>query len=525
MAKVTRIVKAVKDNEERQIITGLIVDTGFSRQIIPIMHLEYFKTPFAKTVAQWCSDYWEEYQDCPKEAIKDIYQSKKRNNEIEEDEADLISIFLESISDEYERTDKRPTQYMSNNAEKYFKKRSLEILKQDLSTHLSAGDIEQAEASLSGYALPELECGEGAINPFTNEDAIRSAFESSVDPLFTVPGALGISINDLLIRGGFVGIMGPEKRGKSWWLMYLARMAARAGRNVVHFVVGDMTQNQVVVRHHIMNTRRSNKPKYCYPRLIPILDCLYNQTGECKSEDRLGDDIVATTTTDEFDRKTIICKEYKDADYHIPCTECYKDKELKKNFKGAHWWRESEQVEPLDWKDAFEYGQKFAQNNMPGKHFKLSCHVRQEINVKGIRQLLKKWEAEEGFIADVIVLDYADNLGAEHGKNEFRHQQNDTWGALRGISQEIDCLVITATQADAASYDAKVITEKNFSEDKRKYSHVTGIITLNQTKKEKRAGVMRIGKLFVREDDIDTNELVTVLQNLAAGQPVTGSYF
>lgn len=524
---VKRIVRIEKDIEERQIIIGLITDLSFARQIIPILKLEYFKTSFTKTIAQWILIYFEEYQDIPLSVIKDIFESKKRNNEISEDEIDLIQQFLESISDEFENTDKKPTEYLARNAEQYFKKRNLELLKQDLSSLLSIGDIDQAELVISNYKHVEREIGGSCINPFTNETAIREAFDHVSTPLFTLPGALGDSINDLMVRGGFIGIMGPEKRGKSWWLQYFARRAAMSSCNVVHFVIGDMTQNQVIVRQHIMNTGVSNKAKYCTGRHpIPVLDCRWNQTGDCHMSERVGEGSIGSMIKTDKGGTFLKVKSFEEAEYHMPCIECYRDSTLKKNWKGAVWWREGVVKDPLDWRAALKEGQKFVSKRMPGKHFKLSCHARQELNVKkGIIPLLKKWEREEGFIADVIVLDYADNMGSEDGRKEFRHQQNDTWGALRAISTEYDNLVITATQADAASYDVKTLKEKNFSEDKRKYSHVTGILTLNQDHEEKKKGIMRIGKLFVREDEVDTSSLVTVLQNLAAGQPCIGSFF
>jgi len=114
---------------------------------------------------------------------------------------------------------------------------------------------------------------------------------------------------------------------------------------------------------------------------------------------------------------------------------------------------------------------------------------------------------------------------------EFRHQQNEIWKALRGLSQErrkgIQPLIITATQADANSYDRDLLRLKNFSEDKRKYSHVTAMYGLNQDPhgREKKIGIMRINELVLREGAFDDNRVVYILQNLKRGQPYLGSYF
>ena len=129
---------------------------------------------------------------------------------------------------------------------------------------------------------------------------------------------------------------------------------------------------------------------------------------------------------------------------------------------------------------------------------KLSCWPNDTINVSGIRDELSLLE-REGWVADVIVIDYADILAPPAGVTEFRHQQNKTWQQLRSLSQEKHALVITATQSDAKSYEVRTVTRKNFSEDKRKMAHATGIIGLNQQPAEKDQGVMRLNWVVRRD--------------------------
>ncbi|MBT9138972.1 MAG: hypothetical protein DDT31_01552 [Syntrophomonadaceae bacterium] len=125
----------------------------------------------------------------------------------------------------------------------------------------------------------------------------------------------------------------------------------------------------------------------------------------------------------------------------------------------------------------------------------------------------------DDFAPDVIVIDYADILASDY-KGEFRHQENEKWKALRRLSQSRKCLVITATQTDTDAYKKKSITLDNFSEDKRKYAHVTGMLTLNQTPEEKEAGTMRLNWLLLRDGEFGGNNEVTVAQALRIGQPM-----
>jgi hypothetical protein len=59
--------------------------------------------------------------------------------------------------------------------------------------------------------------------------------------------------------------------------------------------------------------------------------------------------------------------------------------------------------------------------------------------------------------------------------------------------------VVTATQTAARGYDAITQSQKHFSEDKRKLAHVTGMVGLNQTVKEKEKGIMRLNWIELRE--------------------------
>ena len=51
---------------------------------------------------------------------------------------------------------------------------------------------------------------------------------------------------------------------------------------------------------------------------------------------------------------------------------------------------------------------------------------------------------------------------------------------LRSIAMEFNCCIITATQSDSGAYSQLRQGRGNFSEDKRKASHVSALIGLNK---------------------------------------------
>ena len=124
----------------------------------------------------------------------------------------------------------------------------------------------------------------------------------------------------------------------------------------------------------------------------------------------------------------------------------------------------------------------------------------------------------------MIVIDYADILAMNDAKDE-RGQINETWKALRTLSQVFHCLVVTATQADAKSYDTDTMSMANFSEDKRKFAHVTGMFGINQTPPEKNKQLYRLNWLVLRESEFDVNKTVHVASCLKIANPAVCSCF
>lgn len=498
---------------ERQIITGMIVSDRFLRDVQNIYDPELMTVPFAKIIAGWCLQYWRRYEKAPARDIQKIYHSEKQKGAVE-DQADLIKDFLQSLSEEYEHAEMFNAEYALDQAERKFKERSLQLLSEDIEALLTKGQPEEAEALLSAYKRVERPKSMG-IEPLADEEAIRQALERRQDDiLFRLPGTLGRFLGPIE-RDTFTAIMAPEKRGKSWWLDELAMRGLRARCNVALFDMGDMSQPQRIRRIHTYNTHCNPKRPDGWKVGVPVLDCLHNQRDTCEREERACDFGVQSFVEGEWNKK-----DYREEPEYVPCTVCQKDNW--KEYKGEVWYKLFV-MKSIGWREVIEASEKTLRRAR-GARFKLSCHPNRTMNIKGIEALLDYWEQQEGFVPDLIVIDYADIMAPEDTRQEFRHQENERWQAMRALSQKRHCAVITATQTDAASYSQESIREKNYSEDKRKYGHVTAIWTLNQTPREKDQGIMRIGKMFVREDDFDVRKHVKVLQCFDIGRAYLGSF-
>jgi len=154
-------------------------------------------------------------------------------------------------------------------------------------------------------------------------------------------------------------------------------------------------------------------------------------------------------------------------------------------------------------------------------HVMFSCHPNTSVNVSDISGILDGWAIQRNFVPDIIVIDYPDILAPEPGCGHMttKDRTNETWKALRKLSQQKHCLVVVPTQADAASYNVELLGPENFTDDRRKLDHPTGVFGLNQTKEEKAQGIMRLNWINLREDEFATDRCLYVGQQLKLGRP------
>jgi len=507
--------KKVSGDIERKIITGMIVSDEFLRDIIPIWNPSLLEVPFVRTVGDWCREHWEKYQKAPGESVGDIFKSKVRRKKLPPADHGIVEDFLEELSEEFLREGKFNAQYWLDEAEKYLDGQALKMLAEDVEAHISGGDLDEAREKVVSYREVRRPTSH-AINPFDNPSLMERAFEEAQEPLFTLPGDLGRFMNPMLVRESLIGIMAPEKRGKTFILTELGIHAARGGCNVAFFAVGDMTETQMLRRIAVRTTGKNYMPQYCGKTLAPVLDCKWNQLNTCKMEERPVDFGILEKKDGKWRRAEYDSDE---ADGYMPCTHCRKAKPHK--WAGAHWWAEKE-IKRLTFGHAEAAGKQFMKRH--GDRWRLFVYEARELTSSLIQADLEQL-SEGGFVPDVVIIDYADNMGPEDPRTqEIRHRQNETWMALSALRKRWHACFITATQTDAASYDVQDITMANFSEDKRKLSHVTAMLAINQTRNEKKEGVCRIGMVVAREMEFHIDRQVKILQCLRSGRAILGSY-
>lgn len=466
-------IERIQGNEERRILTAMIVDDLSLGRITTKWEKGMFQSKWADVVGGWCVQHHRSYGKAPRQDLQGLFESWAAEAR-DKDTVALVEKFLVSLDRDYAATAKDiNSDYVVDLAAKHFTRVKLAKMIESAQADLDEGKLDAATARVSQFGSVELGAG-AAIDVMGSETAIQAAFEEAAEDLIEYPGALGRFFRGQLTRDAFIAFLAPEKRGKTFWLMDMAWRGMLQRRKVAFFSAGDMSERQMMRR---ILTRAARHP--------------------------------------------IRSKEWP-LEIHFPKKMRRIDKKIEVK------WEKKVFEKPLDWRSALKACQNVIANKVKGRdYFRLATYPNSTLSVKGIEAQILLWE-KEGWMPDVVIVDYADILdedAAAPGQSESRHKINASWKQQRALSQKYHILYVTATQANAASNDQELMHRNNFSEDKRKLAHVTGMLGINQTNEEKEQGVYRLNWLALREGEYTEGQTVAVASCLALGMPAVISCF
>lgn len=461
-------------SDARRILIGMIVNDRVLSRLASQWNgsVGLFSSKYANLIANWSIEHYRRYNKAPGRLIQSIYQSwSEKQRELGNDSTvEMVERLLETMQREHKSLGEVNVDYTIDLAGRHFNRVKLEQLVENVQGELGVGEVQKAEAVLTQHRRVELGVGAG-IDPLRNMEAIQQAFAERRESLIQYDDDLGRFFGDALERDGFVAFIGSAKRGKSFWLLDMAWRAMEQRRRVAFFEVGDMSQNQILRRFMCRAAAR--------PLRAEVVKKPVELKRPAKSEPRIR----------------------------------YQSKSFDHGLRWREAWHACERVV------------RMTRSKRP--LLRLSCHPNLSISVSGIEGILAGWEQEDnrGWTPDIIVIDYADILAPDHASKEVRDQINDTWRKLRALSQKLHCLVLTATQADAGSYKAHLLRRQNFSEDRRKHDHVTGMIGISVTDEEKGKGLCRLNWIDLREGDFTESKVLYVAGCLQLANPAMLSCF
>ena len=507
--------QTITDSSDMLMLTGAITSKEYLSEIerLKAARPELIQSKTTSRVFNWCWTFWTKFHEPPKRHIEDIFRAEIRGGKIPDEQIQAITTILERASDLYESGDQFNVPYAVQETLRSQESARLQMLADEIQSNLLSGNLAGAQEGIAEYNKGfSSTAPDQLVNPYLDEDAVYDAFNEGTDPLFTLPGEIGRMLNEHFIPGGLVMFQAPEKRGKTHWCNELAKWACWSNCPTAYIAVGDMTRRQMTRRFHVNLSGRHYNPKYCGEMLQPCLDCERCQMASCRKRTStgLGYDIMENGL--QF---KLALEGYRPCDEAKYCKECIP----------TMWWVKVPAVKPLNWAEGLECANDFA-FLVGGLKIGLASYPSESESVASISQKIRVWEQFNGWSPRVLILDYPDVMGKEpEAPQDVRHQINSTWKALRRLSMEREMLIIVPTQSDIEGHTVTSQSVRNFSENKSKFAHVTAAFAMNQTPEEKAQGILRVGNLgIVREGDGRTDTETVVLQNLARGRVILGSY-
>jgi len=441
--------RILSGEEDRLLLGSLVKNKAVCARISSQWDGELFGSEEANLIASWCVDFFNRYNESPNGQLELIFKdwAEKRNppKELVKALADL----LEGLKD----VDGAATDYVLDLAGKYFNKVRIERELREASFLLENGDIDEAYSRLIN--LKKVELGAGSTLKLTEDyDVWRRAFEDDRrEPLVIYPGILEEFLSKWFVRDSLYSFMGPDKSGKSMWLLDLAYRAVKARRRVAYFELGDLGEQGVIERLAVRCTG------------IPL---------DFPEGGRIRWPVGFEPVEGGVDVLTV-------------------EKEVKRVLSPGL---------------AFKTFRKLTRGM---DLFRLSCHSNSTLSLSGLRGFLCNW-ARDGWLPDVVVIDYADILALPGGKDVL-DQIDVVWKGLRQVSQDFHCLVVTATQSNASAYrigSRELLGKKHFSGRKTKLAHVSGMIGINVSSDDKENCVTRLNWVVRRSGRFQESRYVVV---------------
>lgn len=491
--------RTINRDLEKQILISLITSTPVLKGVAPIFDPKLFKLELSKKIGQWIRGYYETYGAAPGRDIQAIFNQEKASLQPEVEEQ--VEEFLTALSEEFIQSPPNET-FMLDEAKKFFKMHKLENIALNVQAVVeSNGRLEDAEALLSSYNKEIADVARW-VKPLDDPEYINTVFEESEDVLYELPGDLGRFLGPIE-REFLIGIMGPMKRGKTWWLMEFAFHALSYRRRVAYISL-EMSDKKCSRRFYQRLTATTQEEEDS-PTTYSLLDCKYNQINQCNKTGRTC--------------RVPLPTENNPSPTYMPCTICNGvDPDYEVAYYKTSIIRPGINI-PITQRAASSFLRQYGRN-----HFRAISYPPFTCNLKTINQDLDVL-VSDGFIPDVVVIDYADILAPETMRGEVRHQIDDTWKSLKRMAAERKINVVTATQGNRASLAKDIIEQTDTSEDIRKLAHPDIFFALSQSRKEKQMNALRLNILAHRWRHFDPYHNLMVTYNFDVGQPMLDTSF
>lgn len=433
--------EVIKTLDEKDFVTSLIMSDKCCQTLLPYTKLTYFDIDYSRTIVSWVMEYYKKFKNAPKQDITSVYRT--HCDEIQ-DEAlkELILNYIQELGKTEIQINNED--YLIDKGKDFIDYKALKIYTQELNACLETRSMDKARKIQEEYKkISTAEINECDLMDLGDKEIIENALAQEEEVLFTLPGAMNDVFGNIH-RNDYILLLAPPKRGKSWLLQKIAIEALKQRLNVV-FVSMEMTREEVIQR--MWKTLWGTESG-----LIP--DGIYET---CR--------FVEDTSEEGKYRCELIDVNVKNKGKSVAALQ----KRLRVN------------------------------NGYMG-HLRVIAYPAYGASVQQITNRIEEL-AEDGFVTDVLLIDYQDITLPIGGGSEERNQLNLISKHLRGFSMKFHCATISASQTNRMGLSASQVTGESIAEDFRKLSHVTSMVSMEQTPKMRKQHLMRLRNIAMRNGE------------------------
>ena len=369
--------QVISNLDERDFVTSLIMSDKCCQVLLPYVKLIYFDVDYARTVISWVIEYYKKFKQAPKENITSLYRT--HCDEIQ-DEAlkELVLNYIQELGKNENTINNED--YLLDRSKDFLDYKALKIYTEELNACLETRSMDKARKVQSDYKkVNTVELNEVSLLSLSDKTIIENALTQEEEILFTLPEALNRVFGNIH-RNDFIAILAPPKRGKSFALQYLAIQALKQRLNVI-FVSMEMTREEVVQRmwKALWGTESGL-----------IKDGMYETSR-----------FVEDTSEEGKYRSELV------------------DVNVKNKAKS---------VQSLQ--------KRLRANNAYTGDIRIIAYPRFSASVRQITDRIDEL-INDGFIPDVVVIDYADITTPIGGGSELRNQIDEIWKYLGGYATKL----------------------------------------------------------------------------------------
>lgn len=444
---------------QENFITLLCYDDLNCALIRNLIEPEFWGGPF-KVIAPRIYEYIDRYKKAPKDHIADLMADKLENKKNPR-EATLYEDILMSIHGQSENVN---APYVMGQLENFIKRQSLRTIAVDLAKALQRDtddSLEEAEKLISASRHQVASVFDPGLR-LSNRDRVLDFLDQGNHCFPT-------GIPELDKRG-----FGPTrkelwlyiaaaKRGKTWMLIQLAKMAILHRLRVVHITL-EMSEDRSAQRYmqalFAMSKRNEKQIVTKFER------------------DQLGR-LVGLDETEVRPRLYM------------------NDPNIRKRLE----------------KKIDRFGPRLLDNVIVKQFPTGSLTVRQ------LEAYLDNLESNERFVPDLLIVDYPDLMNVD--KNNYRLSIDEIYKDIRGILVRRNMAGAVVSQGNRLSEKAKNVGSDHVAEAWSKIAHADCIITYNQTVAEHKMNLARLHVAGGRNDEDKITLIVS--QNYAMGTFVVDS--